>query len=164
MCLGSPCSPLNPTFQATFSLSFWPFSIKLLWAPLVDSLYLEQMGRRKSWLVPSQYLIGKWTTYCECPLTPFILRTSGNWAKVFVLMWVWNRGVWCHHGSSGSIYKDGCMKEMRKLGWRFGHESDCGWWGAALGSRPVHRWHCVVGWKWEDALEHCFFTWGACPS
>lgn len=44
--------------QATFSLSFWPFSIKLLWAPLVDSLFLEQMGRRKSWLVPSQYLIG----------------------------------------------------------------------------------------------------------
>lgn len=44
--------------QATFTLSFWPFSIKLLWAPLVDSVFLEQMGRRKSWLVPAQYLIG----------------------------------------------------------------------------------------------------------
>ncbi|MPC35479.1 Acetyl-coenzyme A transporter 1 [Portunus trituberculatus] len=44
--------------QATFSLSFWPFSIKLLWAPLVDSVFLEGMGRRKSWLVPAQYLIG----------------------------------------------------------------------------------------------------------
>ncbi|KAK8751963.1 hypothetical protein OTU49_011363 [Cherax quadricarinatus] len=44
--------------QATFSLSFWPFSIKLLWAPLVDSLYINKMGRRKSWLVPAQYLIG----------------------------------------------------------------------------------------------------------
>ncbi|KAK3885811.1 hypothetical protein Pcinc_010005 [Petrolisthes cinctipes] len=44
--------------QATFSLSFWPFSIKLLWAPLVDSVYLESMGRRKSWLIPAQYLIG----------------------------------------------------------------------------------------------------------
>ncbi|XP_064080221.1 acetyl-coenzyme A transporter 1-like isoform X2 [Macrobrachium nipponense] len=44
--------------QATFSLSFWPFSIKLLWAPLVDSLYFQTMGRRKSWLVPAQYFIG----------------------------------------------------------------------------------------------------------
>ncbi|KAG0718846.1 Acetyl-coenzyme A transporter 1 [Chionoecetes opilio] len=44
--------------QATFSLSYWPFSIKLLWAPLVDSVFLKQMGRRKSWLVPAQYLIG----------------------------------------------------------------------------------------------------------
>ncbi|XP_069172066.1 acetyl-coenzyme A transporter 1 isoform X2 [Procambarus clarkii] len=44
--------------QATFSLSFWPFSIKLLWAPLVDSVYFRKMGRRKSWLVPAQYLIG----------------------------------------------------------------------------------------------------------
>ncbi|XP_027219891.2 acetyl-coenzyme A transporter 1 [Penaeus vannamei] len=44
--------------QATFSLSFWPFSIKLLWAPLVDSVYFQKMGRRKSWLVPAQYLIG----------------------------------------------------------------------------------------------------------
>jgi len=44
--------------QATFSLSGYPFSLKLLWAPLVDSLYLPAFGRRKSWLVPVQYLIG----------------------------------------------------------------------------------------------------------
>ena len=44
--------------QGTFSFAFWPFSIKLLWAPLVDSIYLKTFGRRKSWLVPIQYLIG----------------------------------------------------------------------------------------------------------
>uniref|UniRef100_A0A6A7G8I2 Acetyl-coenzyme A transporter 1-like n=2 Tax=Hirondellea gigas TaxID=1518452 RepID=A0A6A7G8I2_9CRUS len=44
--------------QATFSLALWPFSVKLLWAPLVDSCYWVTMGRRKSWLVPAQYLIG----------------------------------------------------------------------------------------------------------
>ena len=44
--------------QALFSFIFWPFSIKLLWAPLVDSLYLKWFGRRKSWMVPTQYLIG----------------------------------------------------------------------------------------------------------
>ena len=42
----------------TYSFVFWPFSIKLLWAPLVDSVYLKKFGRRKSWLVPVQFLIG----------------------------------------------------------------------------------------------------------
>lgn len=46
------------TQQATFSLSKWAFSAKLLWAPLVDALYFKKMGRRKSWLIPAQYMIG----------------------------------------------------------------------------------------------------------
>ena len=44
--------------QATFSLVFWPFSMKLLWAPIVDTAYFSRFGRRKSWLVPVQYSIG----------------------------------------------------------------------------------------------------------
>ena len=44
--------------QAMFSLVTWPFSIKLLWAPVVDSLYSRSFGRRKSWLIPVQYTIG----------------------------------------------------------------------------------------------------------
>lgn len=32
--------------------------MKILWAPLVDSLYFSKIGRRKSWLVPTQILIG----------------------------------------------------------------------------------------------------------
>ncbi|XP_030385211.1 acetyl-coenzyme A transporter 1 [Scaptodrosophila lebanonensis] len=44
--------------QAEFSFAYWPFSIKLLWAPIVDSLYVRRFGRRKSWLVPVQYLLG----------------------------------------------------------------------------------------------------------
>ena len=44
--------------QAEFSFAFWPFSLKLLWAPVVDACYVARFGRRKSWLVPVQYLIG----------------------------------------------------------------------------------------------------------
>lgn len=44
--------------QAIFSFVHWPFSLKLLWAPIVDSFYNSRMGQRKSWLVPIQYLIG----------------------------------------------------------------------------------------------------------
>lgn len=44
--------------QALFSLVYWPFSVKLLWAPLVDSIYSQWFGRRKTWLIPIQYLMG----------------------------------------------------------------------------------------------------------
>ena len=44
--------------QAMFSLVYWPFSIKLLWAPVVDVLYVNSVGRRKSWLIPVQLLLG----------------------------------------------------------------------------------------------------------
>lgn len=51
-------SGVNYKQQAQFSLVNWPFSLKLLWAPIVDSVYWSRMGKRKSWLVPIQYLIG----------------------------------------------------------------------------------------------------------
>ncbi|CAI2722987.1 unnamed protein product [Schistosoma spindalis] len=44
--------------QATFSISAWPFSMKLLWAPIVDSIYVNFIGRRKTWLIITQYTIG----------------------------------------------------------------------------------------------------------
>ncbi|KAG7308685.1 hypothetical protein JYU34_005907 [Plutella xylostella] len=46
------------TQQAEFSFVNWPFSIKLLWAPIVDAIFCQKFGRRKTWLVPVQYLIG----------------------------------------------------------------------------------------------------------
>lgn len=51
------------TDQAFFSFVFWPFSLKLLWAPLVDAVYLRGFGRRKSWLVPTQYVLGLFMIY-----------------------------------------------------------------------------------------------------
>lgn len=44
--------------QALFSIVFWPYTLKVLLAPLVDSLYVQRIGRRKSWLLPLQYLVG----------------------------------------------------------------------------------------------------------
>ena len=49
---------VNYSQQGTFSFANWPFSIKLLWAPIVDSIYVHRFGRRKSWLIPAQLLIG----------------------------------------------------------------------------------------------------------
>eukprot|EP00055_Hartaetosiga_balthica_P005647 m.16881 g.16881 ORF g.16881 m.16881 type:complete len:496 (-) comp4681_c0_seq2:165-1652(-) len=47
----------NYSNQATFSLASWPFSLKLLWAPIVDSVFIARFGRRKTWLVPVQLVI-----------------------------------------------------------------------------------------------------------
>lgn len=44
--------------QAEFSFVNWPFSVKLLWAPIVDALFWPEFGRRKTWLVPVQYILG----------------------------------------------------------------------------------------------------------
>lgn len=44
--------------QGIFNLNSWPISIKLLWAPFVDAIFLKKIGRRKSWLVPVQFLMG----------------------------------------------------------------------------------------------------------
>ena len=44
--------------QAVFSMVAYPFAFKLLWAPLVDSVYSSSFGRRKTWIVPAQLAIG----------------------------------------------------------------------------------------------------------
>ena len=44
--------------QAVFSVVQYPFALKLLWAPLVDSVYSRWVGRRLSWILPVQPAIG----------------------------------------------------------------------------------------------------------
>ncbi|GBE78525.1 Uncharacterized membrane protein [Sparassis crispa] len=43
---------------AVFSLSSYPYSLKLLWSPIVDSMFFRSFGRRKSWIIPMQLIIG----------------------------------------------------------------------------------------------------------
>ena len=43
--------------QAGFDIVSYPFSLTLLWAPLVDSLFIQRFGRRKTWLVPVQIAV-----------------------------------------------------------------------------------------------------------
>ncbi|EJD04363.1 uncharacterized protein FOMMEDRAFT_107026 [Fomitiporia mediterranea MF3/22] len=41
-----------------FALAGYPYSLKLLWSPIVDSCYFPTIGRRKSWIIPMQLVIG----------------------------------------------------------------------------------------------------------
>jgi MFS transporter, PAT family, solute carrier family 33 (acetyl-CoA transportor), member 1 len=56
--IASTASRLSYNANAIFALCSWPFSLKLLWAPIVDAVFLQSFGRRKSWVVPVQFLAG----------------------------------------------------------------------------------------------------------
>ena len=42
-----------------------PFSLKVLWSPLVDLYYFPKFGRRKSWIVPSQLAMSGLLLYLQ---------------------------------------------------------------------------------------------------
>ncbi|CAG9466014.1 unnamed protein product [Pedinophyceae sp. YPF-701] len=41
-----------------FSIAGYPYSFKLLWSPIVDTLHLPHLGRRRCWIVPMQIVSG----------------------------------------------------------------------------------------------------------
>ena len=46
------------TQMGIFAISSYPYSLKLFWSPIVDSVYSASFGRRKSWVVPIQLACG----------------------------------------------------------------------------------------------------------
>ncbi|XP_074154159.1 acetyl-coenzyme A transporter 1 [Sminthopsis crassicaudata] len=73
------------TDQAFFSFVFWPFSLKLLWAPLVDAVYVRGFGRRKSWLVPTQYVLGLFMIYLSTQVEQLLAGADGRGPDVRAL-------------------------------------------------------------------------------
>ncbi|KAH0624099.1 hypothetical protein JD844_007462 [Phrynosoma platyrhinos] len=71
--------------QAFFSFVFWPFSLKLLWAPLVDAVYFRSFGRRKSWLVPTQYTLGLFMMYLSKQVDSLLGEGEGKSPDVVAL-------------------------------------------------------------------------------
>ena len=71
--------------QAVFSFVYWPFAIKLLWAPIVDSFYIPTIGRRKSWLLPTQYLLGFFMLVLSYNIPSLLGQFEGGRINVFAL-------------------------------------------------------------------------------
>ncbi|CAR25834.1 hypothetical protein ZYGR_0A04060 [Zygosaccharomyces rouxii] len=46
------------TTLGIFSIATYPYSLKILWSPIVDSIYDSKVGRRRSWIIPIQLLSG----------------------------------------------------------------------------------------------------------
>ncbi|TVY59711.1 putative membrane protein [Lachnellula suecica] len=49
---------LSYSALGVFSLASYPYSLKLLWSPIVDAIWTPRLGRRKSWIMPIQMLSG----------------------------------------------------------------------------------------------------------
>jgi MFS transporter, PAT family, solute carrier family 33 (acetyl-CoA transportor), member 1 len=61
-----------------FSLVSVPFSLKLLWAPLVDCYYLKSFGRRKTWLIPVQFVTGIVMIFGSSFIGPWLEQTDAH--------------------------------------------------------------------------------------
>ncbi|KAI8842793.1 acetyl-coenzyme A transporter 1-domain-containing protein [Chytriomyces cf. hyalinus JEL632] len=63
---------------ALFSLSSYPYSLKLLWSPIVDSIYNKPIGRRKSWIVPIQAVTGVFLIFLSRSIDIYVSPESSE--------------------------------------------------------------------------------------
>lgn len=63
----------------------WPFSLKLLWAPIVDSLFIPRFGRRKTWLLPVQYLMGIFMLFLSKYVDSWLGHKEGDQLNIMML-------------------------------------------------------------------------------
>lgn len=53
----STSKALSLTQIGIFSMATYPYSFKILWSPIIDSFYFKNIGRRRTWIIPLQFLI-----------------------------------------------------------------------------------------------------------
>ncbi|XP_060865229.1 acetyl-coenzyme A transporter 1-like [Metopolophium dirhodum] len=114
--------------QAFFSLVAWPYSVKILWAPIVDSLYVQWIGRRKSWLMFVQYLMGVVLLYTAINIDEWLPDSEIPNLKALVSTFC----VISFLAATQDIVVDGWALTMLKKN-NVGHASTCNGTGVALG-------------------------------
>ncbi|KIK07384.1 hypothetical protein K443DRAFT_182209 [Laccaria amethystina LaAM-08-1] len=70
---------------ATFALSSYPYSLKLLWSPIVDSLFIRSVGRRKSWIIPMQLIVGTLMLYISLNVQKLLDDPGNNVTELTVI-------------------------------------------------------------------------------
>lgn len=74
---------------ATFALSSYPYSLKLLWSPIVDAVFFKRIGRRKSWIIPMQLVVGSLMLYISLNVQKLMANPAANLTEltfVFTLL------------------------------------------------------------------------------
>lgn len=115
--------------QAMFSFVSWPFSVKLLWAPIVDAVYSRSIGRRKSWLIPIQFLIGLTMITMSYSINTF-LGEDGGTPNVLILTLLFFMLFVC--AATQDIAVDGWAITMLSRE-NVGHASTCNSVGQTVG-------------------------------
>lgn len=91
-----------------FSLAAYPYSMKLLWSPIVDTIFSRRLGLRKSWILPLQFTSGLVMVAC-----------SGHaevWVRLFDLTAILR--VLLEQGSCRSRARAGSYALTQTLAWR----------------------------------------------
>ena len=61
-----------------FSLASYPYSLKLLWSPIVDAVWSPALGRRKSWIMPIQICSGLGMIYLGGRIEDMMVAAGAN--------------------------------------------------------------------------------------
>ena len=72
-----------------FSLASYPYSLKLLWSPIVDAVWSPTFGRRKSWITPIQVVSGLAMIYLGGRIESMMKEAGANGGAG-----VWNFTCW----------------------------------------------------------------------
>lgn len=70
--------------QGTLSFVMYPFSLKLLWAPLIDAFYIRRLGRRQTWLLPVQVLIGIMLIFLSYYIDSLLIEKRVNYLTIIL--------------------------------------------------------------------------------
>lgn len=71
-----------------FTLASYPYSLKLLWSPVVDAIYDRGFGRRKSWIVPVQTLSGFVLLWLGANIEPYMENAEQNLGHITAFFFV----------------------------------------------------------------------------
>jgi MFS transporter, PAT family, solute carrier family 33 (acetyl-CoA transportor), member 1 len=67
-----------------FSLASYPYSMKLLWSPIVDAIYSRKLGRRKSWIVPIQACSGLLLLWLGGHIEALMIRVNNLQSELII--------------------------------------------------------------------------------
>lgn len=71
-------SKLSYSQVGIFSLAAYPYSLKLLWSPIVDAIYHPAIGRRRSWIIPIQTISGLTLIYLGLKIDYLVLDPEAH--------------------------------------------------------------------------------------
>ena len=73
-----------------FSLASYPYSLKLLWSPIVDAVWSPKLGRRKSWILPIQMFSGFAMIYMGSRAAQMMVAAGAeDGSGVWTFTWWW---------------------------------------------------------------------------
>lgn len=73
-----------------FTLASYPYSLKLLWSPIVDAVWSPRLGRRKSWIMPIQICSGIGMIYLGGRVKEMMIAAgASDGSGVWSFTWWW---------------------------------------------------------------------------